>query len=248
MAQVIVSGINRLSARDLTGLGLIGGLGLSLVSVSSVSVAAGSARSADNTWHIVVPAPLTVDLTTSGAGGLDTGVEAAFTFYYVYVIADSSGVNPVAGLFSLSSSSPTLPAGYDRFRRIGTVRNNISGDLFDFVQYGNSNDREVYYDDGAVNRNVLTGGAALAVTAVDLSAFVPPTSRLAYLLWRQNGTPLALYYSDPAHPGSNNFTGTLAGSDMQVWMPTSPTQQVAYLNFGGGGSIDAWLTAYKETV
>ena len=43
---------------------------------------------------------------------------------WTVVIADSNGVNAVAGLFSVSSSNPTLPAGYDQSRRIGTVLNN----------------------------------------------------------------------------------------------------------------------------
>ena len=253
MAQVIVSGLPLvtappLSAGDLEGMGLVGGLGLSFVSLSSVSIAPGGARSSDNTLNILVSAPLTVDLTVAGAGGLDTGVEAPSTFYFVYVIADSTGVNPAAGLLSISSSSPTLPAGYDKFRRVGTVRNNAGSDIIDFLQHGSGFGREVFYDDGIANRNVLSAGAAVPVTAVDLSAFVPPTSRLAYMHWRQSGTPPVLLYSDPAHAAIHTYTGLLAGTDAIMWIVTSPAQAVAYSNFGGGGSLDAWLIGYKETI
>ncbi|MFQ6027348.1 MAG: hypothetical protein ACE5Q6_07635 [Dehalococcoidia bacterium] len=244
MAQVIKSGV---PFRPLIA-DAIQGLNLAFVSPSSVSIGGGNARSSDDTHNISVSTPLTVDLTTSGAGGLDTGAEAPDTFYFVYVIFDTNGANPVAGLLSVSSSSPTLPVGYNKFRRIGTVRNNSSSDIIPFSQFGDTNDREMYYNGPVGARNVLTGGAALVVTAVDLSAFMPPTSRLAYMEWRQNGTPFLLVYTDPASPGTDNYIGILAGNDIIAWMPTSAAQQVAYLNFGGGGNADAWLIGYKEAV
>lgn len=70
---------------------------------------------------------LTVDITTSGANGLDTGVEAA-SVYYVWVIHNPATAT-TAGLLSLSSTAPTLPAGYT-FKALVGVVNNVTGSNF----------------------------------------------------------------------------------------------------------------------
>ena len=52
----------------------------------------------------------TCDLTTTGAGGLDTGTVAKDTYYYVWACSGSSGTCLLA---SLSDAEPTVPSGYD---------------------------------------------------------------------------------------------------------------------------------------
>lgn len=59
-------------------------------------------------------------------GSLDTGSISADTWYHVFAILDSSTGN-VDILMSLSPTAPNLPADYDYFRRIGSVKTN-SGD------------------------------------------------------------------------------------------------------------------------
>ena len=49
---------------------------------------------------------LTVDITVSGVNGLDTGSEAASTWYYIWVIYNGT---TVAGLLSTSATAPTMP-------------------------------------------------------------------------------------------------------------------------------------------
>jgi hypothetical protein len=63
---------------------------------------------------------LTADITTSGANGLDTGSVAASTLYYIYVIYNPT-TDTQAGLFSLSATTPTLPADYTFYEPIGKV-------------------------------------------------------------------------------------------------------------------------------
>src|SRR5450631_2313526 len=101
----------------LTGLTLsaAGGTG-------TFGVAGGTA--ADSTNLTMMTLPLAVTKTTaawaqgSGAGSLDTGSIAASTWYHAHEI-----YNPASGLVdvvtSLSATSPTLPTGFTRFRRIG---------------------------------------------------------------------------------------------------------------------------------
>jgi hypothetical protein len=72
---------------------------------------------------------------STGANALDTGTEAASTWYYVYVIYNST-TNTVAGLLSISATAPTLPSGYDFKALVGVVRNDGSSNLIDFTQSG----------------------------------------------------------------------------------------------------------------
>ena len=51
-----------------------------------------------------------IDITRNGANGLDAGAEAPNQWYYIWIIANSTG--QVAGLLSLSPDNPTLPAGH----------------------------------------------------------------------------------------------------------------------------------------
>ncbi len=74
---------------------------------------------------------VTIDITASGANGLDTGVEAANTWYYVWLIWNGS---TTAGLLSASFTTPTLPAGYTHRGLIGAVRNNAASNLVRFKQ------------------------------------------------------------------------------------------------------------------
>jgi len=154
----------------------IAGLRLSFVSVSSVRVEVGAAIDSGGSFNIALSSPATIDITVSGANGLDTGTEAADTWYAVFVIGDSSGSNPPAGLLSTSAGSPTLPSGYDKFRRVGWVRNNASSNFLKFYQRWTGKTRRYWYDADASAVRVVNNGSATAFQNVSCSAFVPPSS------------------------------------------------------------------------
>jgi len=156
--------------------GWIKDLALSYVSATSVSVGVGLCRDSTDLVNIDVTGTLTIAITSSGANGLDTGSEAADTWYAVFVIDDSTRANSPAGLLSVSDSSPTLPSGYDVFRRVGWARNDGSSDFLEFNQRGNGSTRRCWYDELIVNVRVLNAGNAISFTDIDLSNFVPSTS------------------------------------------------------------------------
>jgi voltage-gated potassium channel Kch len=62
---------------------------------------------------------LTVDLTASGAGGLDTGSVTAGNGYHLWLIYNPTS-NTLAALASASSTAPTLPSGYTVAVRVGS--------------------------------------------------------------------------------------------------------------------------------
>lgn len=88
---------------------------------TEIDIAVGRARNSDNDGDIILSAGVTVDITAAGLLGLDTGSVAADSIYYIWLI-----YHPVSDLeslmFSLSKTSPTLPAGYTKKRRIRGAR------------------------------------------------------------------------------------------------------------------------------
>ncbi len=77
-----------------------------------------------------------------------------------------------ATLLSLSSSAPTLPFGYDMFRRIGAVLTDGASHILPFWQEdtGNGTNRKMWYD---APISVLAATAAAAFTAQSLAVAVP---------------------------------------------------------------------------
>ncbi len=143
---------------------------------SKVDILSGKCCNDTGSDDILISATKTVDMAVSGLNGLDTGAEAADTWYAIHLVGDASGINPVGGLFSLSPTAPTLPGGYDIFRRIGWVRNDATSDFLKFTQSGKGSTRTIWYDVKRADVKVLSGGTATTFTVVDCSAFVPPTA------------------------------------------------------------------------
>lgn len=106
----------------------------------------------------------TLDLSASGANGLDDGSEAASTWYYVWVIAKADGT--IDTLLSASSTAPTLPTGYTFKALVGAVRNDGSSNLLKFIQNGN----QVQYMEWAT---MASGAVGTSWNAIDTTAFVP---------------------------------------------------------------------------
>ena len=120
---------------------------------------------------------LTVDLATTGNNALDTGIESSATWYYVFVTYNPTQ-DVIGSLLSLSPTAPTLPSGFEEFRRIGAIRNSSASNFYQMRQY---NDYCWYeMNDGGAN-NLITFGTATAFTALSCTALVPPPARLVNL-------------------------------------------------------------------
>lgn len=79
-----------------------------------------------------------------------------------------------AGLISLSATAPTLPQGYDMFRRIGSALTSGGSVFLPFSQdSSNGSFRTVWYDTPI---SVLAATAAAAFTAQSLAVAVPVTA------------------------------------------------------------------------
>jgi hypothetical protein len=146
------------------------GLNLVWTSNAKVNIGVGSCRDSGGIAFMVNLAAFDVDLSVAGVGGLDTGSEAANTWYFVWLIQKSTDLT-TNGILSLSSSAPTMPAGYDLKRLVGAVRNNGSSNIVLFYQLSSGTSREIRYD--GLQAAALSGGGATTYTDVDLSALIP---------------------------------------------------------------------------
>jgi len=106
----------------------------------------------------------TIDFSTNGANGLDSGSMTANTWYHLWCISNGTAV---AGLASISSTLPTLPSGYTYKAYLGAVRTDSSGNL----EY-------IYQTDKRVACQQKTAGNVTGSnTSLDLSAIVPSTAK-----------------------------------------------------------------------
>jgi hypothetical protein len=231
----------------------------------TVRVHAGRCRDSTDRSDIVLTASLDPDVTTSGANGLDTGVVANDTWYFVYVIADSTGVNPVAALFSTSYAAPTLPSGYDRFRRIGSARRG-TGAFVPFTQgpviqapftagEGNLGSvRWVHYLDDEANRQVLAAGAAVVDTNIDLSDVVPFDTAVGAVTFvarfdlRAAVQDASFASGLPSNPSVAPELTVLAGNQVVADLLTNGVPQLRYINAGVGGITDVFCLGYQEVL
>ena len=108
------------------------------------------------------------DITISGAGGLDQGVEQVNKWYSIWVIYDPR-LNELAGLFSLSKTNPLLPPGFTKKRRVGWVKNGSDGNFVEFTQIG----FDCYFT--TASPPILSDGNATTYTWVNAAAYIPST-------------------------------------------------------------------------
>jgi len=215
----------------------------------------GSCRDSTGIYTIHNSGNLTIDITHSGANGLDTGSESSSTWYAVHLIADTSGTNSVAGLLSLSPTSPTLPNGYNVFRRIGWVRNSLTSDFLDFAQRGSGSERSYYHLEGPTIINALSNGSATTWTDIDLSSLVPSTSMTVFLnigftatLQGSVGDRLFLRMKGASKqaiviaPGEKNVSTFI----VPLTMNTSSDQIIQYQVTNSDNQAGIWVYGWKD--
>lgn len=140
-------------------------------------------ESAGNQYQTLRSVSLSINSAAAGANGLDSGTLAASTWYSVWVIYNQATL-AVAGLLSLSSTTPTMPSGYTHRARVGWIRTDgtankyplafrQSGRLVEYVVVPGSNTTS--YRSLAAG---LQGSPAATPTwvTVSVSAAVPPTA------------------------------------------------------------------------
>lgn len=231
--------------------GFVNGFTLSLNASSpayKIDIQVGECADSETQYQMESSAVITVDLTQSGANGLDDGSESASTWYYVWLIYNpSTGVT--AGLFSTSSTSPVMPSGYTRKRRIGSVLNDESSDFLSFVQIGKSNTREYVYRESMTGvLRVLQAGIATTPTDVDCSPLMPATARLAQVHIENQSSGANLRVTEN---GTSATMRLIRADRQQVSIVVTDDDQLLDYHFastpsGGGANIS--VLSFLETL
>lgn len=250
----------------------INGMRLAAVNTTTFTVSQGLCRNSTNLNDINIGLPLnvaatqtgelpvdagggavTVDITTTGAGGLDNGTIAASTFYAVHAVGDSFGINAGTAIISTSLTAPVLPAGYDMFRRIGFIKTDGSTHVLAFRQEGLSTDRWMWWD-VAIATGVTSGSSATFAT-VDCSAGIPAMGVNSQALFLVVFTPTAGDDTVELRPGLSSATAgysRMSGSVaavvqtgmMECPIDTPYTDAVDYLVTGSATAIS--VAAYLD--
>lgn len=259
----VVVGTNTLTLNGQFSQGYVSGLDSFWTSTTVVGFNAGACRSFDNTLDMVTAGTTSVNIGSSGANGLDTGVKAANTWYRLFIIGDSTGVNSPVGILSLSAT-PTFPAGYNKFRRVGAVRTNASSNILKFNSVGTGSYRQIFWDDVVASFTVLTNGAATTFTAVSLVSSVAPISAFVYLysyfnnsallggaadqfIYRPTGSAVTIANSvNKLSPGSKTSAAGLYGVPTQMYCDGS--QSIDYAVTSANDTLTIVVQGYVDNV
>lgn len=162
----------------------------------------------------------------TAAGMLDTGIVGNNT-YHIFLIKDSTGVVDV--LASLSPTAPTMPAGYTKKRRIGSIYR-TGGANVRFHQFGD----EFWLDTPVADFN----GLVAATTVQTLTLSIPTgVSFIAMTNWMSNGNqivyvkPTTAVDAAPSTAGAPGVTvGAAAGplTENAYRVPTDTSAQINY--------------------
>jgi len=192
---------------------------------------------------------VTLDITVSGVGGLDTGAEASATWYYVHGLGHPDGSR--SAVLSLSAATPTLSGGYTFWGLLGAVRNDGSGNVKKVLQWNN--------EAWCVRESVLTAGGATTYTAVDISDEVPPIARAVKLECQVKTTSgnaqIALFLSsggttttpetDEAIPVLDLVGATADSNNSVAECPLKVAQSYEYYVSGPNPSTTHLVTGWK---
>jgi len=229
----------------------IDGLDLSYTSAKIITMIAGRARNSTNENDIILNATATLNGNNLGANGVDIAAIVATSLYAVYVIGDSTGYKATAGLLSLNFTSPSLPGGYDMFRRIGAVSTDGSANIRSFKQTGDDADRMMWYRDGVATS--ITSGSSATFAAINLALLVPPVQTEVLFLVAFTPTAAADKVALRATTsGSTNGQAILSGSvagvattDM-LWCECNATPSIDYKVTGSATAVS--VMAYKDVL
>lgn len=154
---------------SVAGAGNIFGLSQTWVSISTLTMGTGWIDIYNGTTWVSLhyASPITLNIATIGANGLDTGTVANNTWYYILAIG---GTSPPAWLLTASPASPVYPAGYTYSRIVGATKSSVSTtDLLQYNFMGMGNDREYQWTEIAhfTDLNIVNASSSVSLTGIN---------------------------------------------------------------------------------
>lgn len=164
----------------------------------------------------------TLDLSASGANGLDTGAIAPSTQYFIFAIWNGA---TQAVLGSLSPTAPTMPGGYTFKARIGALFTDGSSKVFAGAWFGN----KFRY---ATPRNIANGTTGV----INVTTFTPSAQSIAAFVPSTAAKHTLLLQNDFNAAGTSTQIGVAPNTNYGPPNSNAPTPPVPlYLNTPGTG-------------
>jgi hypothetical protein len=245
--KVIQAEVDDLQANPTASRGYLSGYEIANNSTDSehdIDISVGIARNDDNDGDIVLATALTKQIDAAwsagtNAGGLDTGTVAADTWYYPWAIYNPTTFTEDA-LLSLSQTSPTLPSGYTKKRRIrGAVLTDGSANIIPFHQ----NENFFFYNDRIVDLNTTTMGTTRQLLTVS----VPPgwVGIFHYLIVEGDTTYIwfdSVNKTDAAASASNSDVRAPSTNGFDKFIAVDSSSQIAYRSDRSAVSVSVLAT------
>jgi hypothetical protein len=226
---------------------------------SASTIDVGAAPGADSQLRVMLTdgsrylsnAALTVNLTVSGRGGLDTSTEQPSTWYYVYAVPATTA-GQLAVVASVTAPGSGGPTGFSAWKYLGAIRNDGSSNIKKFNQSGSTfTYREgVIPADSAALGTTQKGSDTTAVN-LSLSDAVPPLAFAAYLQHRvqiSSGFMIQALFPDgepvDTTAGAKAFSQAICTNATQdQWssclIPMTTNARIQYKCYTSGGTIAA---------
>ncbi|WP_244107990.1 hypothetical protein [Burkholderia diffusa] len=183
----------------------------------------------------------TINLATTGAGGMDAGSAPASGYVALYAIYNpTTGASALLATTEGASAAPNIygggnmPAGYTASALVSAWRTNSSGQLVVGIQL----DRTIYPNITSV---LSTSTGQASPTALSIAGAVPKCAKAANINANSSGTTSgALFfntYLNSAGAGQQSFATTSTGVTGQLLTPITVPQTIYWAGGGGGGTI-----------
>lgn len=205
---------------------------------SGQAVATALTKQIDNSWS-----------EGDNTGGLDTGSVAADTTYYMFAIYNPT-TSTADFLFSTSSSSPTMPSGYTKKKRIASLRTDGSSNI--------RNGNYTFFGGGyrfIYSVQIAAFAAASPAAGTDLSLDCPPNTFVLLSGSMAHLGTFSWYSVNSKTEGGQVISGTIGnivGARSSITPPfpiladSSSNIQHGHVFGSGSSSIDLDLNGWIE--
>lgn len=210
------------------------------VNASQYTFKKGSILSDDGKKLITFASDQTVDITVSGALGLDTGSEASNTWYHAWAFGKDDGTSTI--MWSTSRTAPTMGAWTYKAPLGFSVRNNGSSNFENHQVIGGLLGMWIIAYQRAMTclfpstsvggTNVLNAGTSTTWASINLASYMPPGGLTALLSWQRQSSADYLQFR----------TNSTLANTMEFQSPPfpviiyAPAQSVDYQRVNGTGN------------
>lgn len=194
---------------------------------------------------------VTIDLTTTGANGMDTGARPTSGFVYNYIISNGSVTAGLSSAVSPTAAGPTMPGGYTYAVYVGAMWCDASQNLFrmrqqkDWMQFvvTSATNTAAFPGLGFTSGTTLVpftlGSLAPTLVVSEIGLFGGSATNASTALSANNQTSASSFVSNPsplmaAGPTSTGVAGRIELETTTVYAACS------------SGSLGLFLTGWRD--